>query len=134
MTHQKPKPHYLIVGILALIVIALLVQNQLLLKKVKEDVSLREISTAAVKEKAEKLYNSELNSIIPSDVEPSVKALSKTEISAKAEKLPVVYSGLNEGVYEIIYEGSERGVLVIYDLENNKIVKYFMLNSVVLGE
>ncbi len=66
------------------------------------------------------------------DIHPEITALSPQTIAQLSEKYPAVYGSLpNRMLYKLEYKG-ERGLLVIVDLENKKVLKYFRTAGVSL--
>jgi hypothetical protein len=66
--------------------------------------------------------------------EATVSALAPENTSSLAEKYPVLYGGLpNKTLYKVEYKKDAKGILVIVDVEDAKVLKYFQTTGVVLG-
>ncbi|MGB8217185.1 MAG: hypothetical protein WCE94_07780 [Candidatus Methanoperedens sp.] len=66
------------------------------------------------------------------DSHPDITILTPENISQLSKKYPALYSSLpNRTLYKLEYKG-ERGLLVIVDLENEKVLKYFRTAGVSL--
>ncbi|MCX9025798.1 MAG: hypothetical protein OIN85_06855 [Candidatus Methanoperedens sp.] len=66
------------------------------------------------------------------DSHPEITMLTPENISHLSKKYPALYGNLpNRTLYKLEYKG-ERGLLVIVDLENKKVLKYFRTAGVSL--
>jgi hypothetical protein len=66
------------------------------------------------------------------DAHPDITALAPETIAQLSKKYPALYGSLpNKTLYKLEYKG-ERGLLVIVDLENKKVLKYFRTAGVSL--
>ncbi len=67
------------------------------------------------------------------DIHPEITMLAPETIAELSKKYPALYGSLpNRTLYMVEYK-SERGMLVIVDLENKKVLKYFRTAGVSLG-
>jgi len=68
-----------------------------------------------------------------SDYHTEITVLSPENITQLSKKYPAIYGNLPSKIlYKIEYK-SDRGMLVIIDLENKKVLKYFRTAGVNLG-
>lgn len=66
------------------------------------------------------------------DSHPEITILTPENISQLSKKYPALYGSIpNKTLYKLEYKG-ERGLLVIVDLENEKVLKYFRTAGVSL--
>ncbi|VVB94759.1 Uncharacterised protein [uncultured archaeon] len=66
------------------------------------------------------------------DSHPEITVLAPESISQLSKKYPALYGNLpNRTLYKLEYRG-DRGLLVIVDLENKKVLKYFRTAGVSL--
>jgi len=57
-----------------------------------------------------------------------IAVLTKGDLADLSAKQPVVYAGLIPGFYQITFFSSTNKLLVIYDYQNDKIVRMFQIN------
>jgi hypothetical protein len=57
-----------------------------------------------------------------------IAVLTKGDLADLSAKQPVVYAGLIPGFYQITFFSSTDKLLVIYDYQNDKIVRMFQIN------
>lgn len=66
-------------------------------------------------------------------IHPEVTMIGPETIAELSKKYPALYGNLpNRTLYKVEYK-SERGMLVIIDIENKKVLKYFRTAGVNLG-
>jgi len=66
--------------------------------------------------------------------EATVSVLAPENVSSLAGMYPVIYGDLpNKTLYKVDYKKDVKGILVIVDVEDAKVLKYFQTTGVVLG-
>jgi len=64
------------------------------------------------------------------DLPVNVTFLSKERVEELSQKYPVIYGNISKDVYEIRFLSESKGLLVIYDAEENKIIRSFEIIGV----
>ena len=68
-----------------------------------------------------------------SELPATVKFISLQEVNSLAKKYPVIYGNVSTAVYEVRFSSGNSGLLVLYDLDANKILKQFEIVGVSLS-
>ncbi len=70
-----------------------------------------------------------------SDYDKSIEIITGQEISDKAKSEPVIYGDLDKSkapLYKVTYGSGEDGLLIIYDKEDDSILKIFRTSNIIL--
>jgi len=64
------------------------------------------------------------------NVKESIEFLSKKDIDMLSVKYPVIYSNISSNVFKIYFMSKKENLLILYDYENDKILKDFLVMNV----
>lgn len=116
MKKSKNKFLYFVVAVLIIAVIALIIQNQIVLKKTESKSDLSEKVMISDDYVISKLSEQEF---LFNKTPTYVKQITKTELSELVEKYPAIYDESMQGYFDVRYED----YWIIYDPIDDVVVK-----------
>jgi hypothetical protein len=124
---NQNKTLYFIIAVLVLIVVGLIIQNQIVLKKAQEQQEqIVEKTTISSDYVVSKLGEQES---LAGKQPTYIKQLTKTEIDELLKKYPAIYEGAEPGYFDVRYDDR----WIIYDAVNEKIVKDIVVQGMTVG-
>jgi len=119
MSKENNKTLYIIVAVLVILVIALIVQNQIVLKKA-EKIAVNEDYVKERLGEEDFLQGKELTYI---------KQLSSAELKQLATEYPAIYDETMQGFFDVRYDG----YWIIYDPIKEQIVKKIVTQGITIS-
>ena|SRR3989338_2602496 len=117
---KKPYIFYIIVIGLVLVIVFLLFQN----------ISLKNNITGAAISDSDIILRLEQFTELKGKQPFEIKRLTEPRLSQLKQEQPVVYADTEEGDYLVKYDDR----WVVYDFENNRIIRDFIIQNIELGE
>lgn len=62
----------------------------------------------------------------------NITLLTENDLKELKQRQPAIYSNIQSGTYRVIFTSNENGLLVLYDANQNKILKMFEIRNMVL--